>query len=80
MLLNVTVKVMKACVMGSLLHNSETFGEYMPKELESTYIRLLKCCLDVRSSTQNHLVLIESVFAYISIYSLWAIQILQEIC
>ena len=60
--LKVKLKVMKACVMGSLLHNSETFGDWMPKDLESTYIKLLKCCLDVRSSTPNHLVLIESGF------------------
>ena len=40
--LKVKLKVMKACVTGSLLHNSETFGNFIPKDLESIYIKLLK--------------------------------------
>ena len=58
--LKVKLKVMRACVMGSLLHNCETFGDYLPKDLEPTYIKLLKSCFNVRTSTTNLLVLIES--------------------
>ena len=51
---------MRPSAMGSLLHNCETFGDYLPKDLEPTYIKLLKSCFNVRTSTTNLLVLIES--------------------
>ena len=49
--LQVKIKVLKSCVISSLLQNCETFGSYIPKELESTYLKLLKACFSVRSST-----------------------------
>ena len=58
--LSVKLKVLKACVLGSLLHNCETFGKYIPKELESVYNKMLKCCLNVRSNTPNYIAYIES--------------------
>ena len=60
--LKVKLKVLESCVMHSILHNCETFGDYLPKDLESTYMKLLKSCLNVRTSTPNLLVLIESGF------------------
>ena len=60
--LKVKLKVLKACVVGSLLHNCETFGDYVPKDLETTYFKLLKSCVNVRSNTPNYLVLLECGF------------------
>ena len=58
--IHVKLKVLQACVTSSLLHNCETFGNKIPRELEQTYYSLIKCCLRVRASTPNKLVLIES--------------------
>ena len=60
--LKVNLKVLRSCVMGSVLHNCEAFANYLPKDLESTYMKLLKSCFNVRTSTPNLLVLIESCF------------------
>ena len=49
----VKMKVLKSCVMHSLLHNCEAFGPDIPKDLEPTYLKLLKSCFNVRSSTPN---------------------------
>ena len=59
--LKVKLKVLKACV-SSLLHNCETFGNYIPKDLEPTYFKLLKSCLNVRLNTSNDNTLIETGF------------------
>ena len=56
----VKLKVLEACVASSLLHNCEAFGSKVPKQLETIYFSLIKCCLGVRSNTPNKLVLIES--------------------
>ena len=58
----VKLKVLKSCVMRSLLHNCEAFGPEIPKDLEPTYLKLLKSCLNVRSSTPNLILYIESGF------------------
>ena len=55
----VKLKVLKACVVSSLLHNCETFGG-CPKEIEKLYYKMIKATLDVRPSTLNNTVLIES--------------------
>ena len=60
--LKVKLKVLRVCVVGSLLHNCETFGDSIPKDLESTYVKMLKSCLGVRVNTPNELVFIESGF------------------
>ena len=57
--LAVKLKVLKACVVSSLLHNCETFGG-CPKEVEKLYYKIIKAALDVRPSTLNNTVLIES--------------------
>ena len=57
----VKLKVLKSCV-SSLLHNCETFGDYLPKDLETTYHKLLKSCLNVRLNTSNDNTLIETGF------------------
>ena len=49
-------------MVGSLLHNCETFGDSVPKDLESTYVKMLKSCLNVRVNTPNELLFIESGF------------------
>ena len=58
--LAVKLKVLRACVVNSLLHNCETFGYLVPRDLESTYMKLIKCCLNIRSNVPNDIVFIES--------------------
>ena len=59
----VKIKVLKSCVMSGLLHNCEAFGNAIPKDLEHTYVKLLKSCFDVRSNVPNDILLIESGLA-----------------
>ena len=54
------LKVLKACVVQSLLHNCETFSYQLPKDLENQYFKLIKTTLGVRQSTPILIVLIES--------------------
>ena len=56
----INIKVLEACVVSSLLHNCETFGNCPTTELERMYMKLIKAALNVRPSTPNDLVLIES--------------------
>ena len=58
--LTVKFKVLKACVVSSIFYNCETFSYKIPKDLENQYYKLIKCTLQVRQSTPNLLVLIES--------------------
>ena len=58
--LYVKFKVLKACVISSLLHNCESFGNKVPKDLENQYFKLIKSTLGVRQSTPNLILLIES--------------------
>ena len=58
----VKLKVLKSCVVRSLLHNCEAFGSNIPKDLEPTYLKLLKSCFNVRPSTPNFILYIESGF------------------
>ena len=60
--LKVKIKVLQACVMSSLLHNCEAFGNIIPSGLESTYVKMLKCCFNVRSNVPNDILYIESGF------------------
>ena len=56
----VKLKVLRACVISSLLHNCETFADKIPDGLENYYFQMIKACLSVRNSTPNKLVLVES--------------------
>ena len=58
--LSVKLKVLRACVVNSLLHNCEDFGYIVPRDLESTYMKLIKCCLNIRTNVPNDIVFIES--------------------
>ena len=58
----VKIKVLKACVVNSLLYNCETFGHCIPKDLEKTYNKLLRRTFNVRSNTPALLLYIESGF------------------
>lgn len=60
--LTVKLKALKSCVISSLLYNCETFGNYVPKDLESTYKKMLKCCFNVRLNVSNDILYIESDF------------------
>lgn len=60
--IKVKTKVLKSCVALSLLHNCEAFGSQTPKDLESTYLKLLKSCFNVRSNTPNFILYLESGF------------------
>ena len=46
--------------MNSLLYNCETFGDYHSVDLERIYHNLIKATLQVRNSTPNEIVLIET--------------------
>ena len=56
----VKLKVLKACVMSTLLYNCEAFGPFLPEGLEEMYHKMLKAALGVRNNCPNLLVLIES--------------------
>ena len=58
----VKTKVLKASVVNSLLTNCEAFGNCMPKDLEKTYMKLLRCTFNVRSNTPILTLFIESGF------------------
>ena len=60
--LHIKMKVLKSCVVSSLLHNCETFGNYIIKDLESAYTKLLKRCFGVRNNTPNNILYVESGF------------------
>ena len=60
--IQIKLKVLKSCVMSSLLYNCETFGNSIPKGLESAYCKMLKCCLDVRCNVPNHIAFVETGF------------------
>ena len=60
--LSVKLKVLKACVVNSLLYNCETFGNTIPYNLENTYNKLLRCTFNVRTSTPTLTLYIESGF------------------
>ena len=69
--LQVKLKVLKACVVNSLLYNCETFGDGYPKELENLYYNLIKATLQVRKSTPNAFILIKTGFLPFSTNYLW---------
>ena len=58
--LSIKLKVSKACVVSSVMHNSEAFGNKIPKDLETQYYKLIKSTLGVCRSTPNLIVLIQS--------------------
>ena len=60
--LKVKTKVLQSCVMSSLLHNCEAFGNHMPKDLETSYLKLLRSCFNTRSNVPNDILFIESGF------------------
>ena len=51
--LSVKLEVLKACVVSSVMHNSEAFGHKISKDLETQYYKLIKSTLGVRQSTPN---------------------------
>ena len=53
-------KVLSSCVTMALLHGCEAFGPELPKGLEVLYYKLIKSALNVRPSTPNKIVLLES--------------------
>ena len=59
--IKVKTKVLLAC-MSSLLHNCEAFGPDIPKDLESTYVKLLKACFKVRSNIPNIILYVKTGF------------------
>ena len=58
----VKVKVLKACVVNSLLYNCETFGHCVPKELERMYTKLIRSTFNVRANTPALLLYVETGF------------------
>ena len=60
--LSVKLKVLKACVVNSILFNCETFGSNTPKDLDKIYQKLLKCTFNVRMNTPILTLFVESGF------------------
>jgi hypothetical protein len=60
--LMIKLKVLRACVVNSLLYNCETFGNLIPDDLEKTYNKLLRRTLNVRANTPALTLYIESGF------------------
>ena len=60
--LQVKLKILKSCVVSSLLNNCEAFGDSVPKDLESAYTKLLKSCFSVRLNVSNDILYVESSF------------------
>ena len=60
--LKVKLKVLKSCVVTGLLHNCEAFGDCVPKDLETTYTKMLKSCFGVRLNVSNDILYVESSF------------------
>ena len=58
--LSVRLKSLRGCVMMSLLHNCEAFGNKVPKSLESVYHKLIRTALRVRTNTPKLLLYVES--------------------
>jgi hypothetical protein len=59
---SVKLKVLKSCVVHTLLYNCEAFGPSTPDGLEEVYFRMLRAALGVRSNCPNLVLLIESGF------------------
>ena len=59
--MKVKMKVLLAC-LSSLLHNCDAFGPDPPKDLEQTYVKLLKACFKVRSNVPNSILFVETGF------------------
>ena len=58
--ISVRLNALKACVMGSILHNAETFGDKIPKSPKTTYNKMVWTALRVRTNTPTLLMYIES--------------------
>ncbi len=58
----VKLKVLKGCVVNSLLYNCETFGNEIPPDVEKQYIKLLKSAFGVRMNTPTLLLYVETGF------------------
>ena len=57
---SVKLKVLKSCVMSTLLYNCEAFGPKVPEGLEQIYYKMLRAALGVRTNCSNLTILIES--------------------
>ena len=60
--LAVKIKVLKGCVVNSLLYNCETFGNDIPPNVEKQYLKLLKSTFGVRMNTPTLLLYVETGF------------------
>ena len=59
---SVKLKVLKSCVMSTLLYNCEAFGPKIPDGLEEVYHKMLKAALGVRTNCPILLLYVESGF------------------
>ena len=56
----VKLKVLKSCVMSTLLYNCETWGPHIPDGLNEMYMKMLRAALGVRTNCPNLILLIEA--------------------
>ena len=56
----IKIKVLKACVVNSLLYNCETFGNKIPDGIVTLYHKLIRCALNVRTNTPTLLLYVEA--------------------
>ncbi len=60
--ISVRLKVLKSCVVHTLLYNCEAFGPKLPDGLEETYYKMLRAALGVRSNSPKLILLVEAGF------------------
>ena len=60
--ISVKLKVLKSCVVTTLLYNCEAFGHCVPDGLEEVYYKMLRAALGVRTNCPKLLLLIEAGF------------------
>ena len=58
--LKIKLKVLKSCVVSSLLYSCETWSHYIPDKIEVTYRTGIKTALNIRKNCCNEVLYIES--------------------
>ena len=58
--LSIKLKVLRSCVVSSLLYSCETWSQYIPKSIEVTYRIGIKTALGIRNSCCNEVLYVES--------------------
>ena len=60
--ISIRLKVLKSCVVHTLLYNCGAFGPKLPEGIKETYFKMLRAALGVRSNCPKLILLVESGF------------------